>query len=289
MIRKRIARLVLISGLLGTCGCEAARQATEERQLFLPVVANRRQEPDPKRGLGTHHPEFCEDARVLGASWQYNWRVDLGDCAGIEDVPMVYCWSDVGRIEEGLAQIGGDFGWLLGFNEPDIRQQCNLSPVEAARWWPRVEALARGRRMVSPAVVHPEWLRTFRAEYARLYGRPPRMDALAVHCYVNTASGCQALAEEVIGYAREWGVGEVWVTEFSFFTQEGGLGKAEQEARSFMEWMEAEPMIGRYAWFPTRLDGSEYWRPNTFWLDQVLVDWSGSLTTWGELYFMVGR
>lgn len=270
--------LVLAIICLAACVDRETPQAMQ-RNIYIPIVAKGWQPPNPKRGLATHHPDYCGDSGLLRAAWQYNWRPDINDCAGTDDIPMLYCWQDVLAVEQGLAHLGGDSIWLMGPNEPDVKGQCNMSSWALAFWWPRVEALARGRKLVSPAVVNPAWLVSFRAEYVGMWGHAPTLDALAIHCYEPGTSECKGLATEAIELARAWG-SEVWVTEFSFF----GGADAEHDAQEFIAWMNEEPMITHYSWFPTRLNGLEYWHPDAGWLAQTLVTWDGELTHWGEMY-----
>lgn len=242
--------------------------------------------PSFKRGLATHHPEVSDDAVILGARWRYNWLYDIPVAAGIESVPMIYSPYVVTLLE--TEELGGNSRYLLGFNEPDRPDQANVTPMEAVVPWQQIEAMFPDRLLVSPAPSHesPEWLAEFRQEYIAQTGHPPRWQALAIHCYfVNDASGCQRVINQVMRYARDWDVpGGVWVTEFGPAISMPGfdITIAKVEAHSFIAWMEMMPEVIRYAWFPTRLDGSEYWYPD---LDDwaMLVDDSG-LTDWGRLY-----
>jgi len=74
----------------------------------------------------------------------------------------------------------------------------------------------------------------------------------------------------------------VWVTEFAPIVREGAPPSDTEEVRAFVRWLEENPDVDRYAWFPTRLDGSEYWNPNPD--DWALLVEGGQLTAWGELY-----
>merc|ERR1719270_892239 len=53
--------------------------------------------------------------------------------------------------------------WLLGFNEPNLASQSNMSPQECASLWPKLEAT--GRKLVSPAMAMSgtavNWMQTF--------------------------------------------------------------------------------------------------------------------------------
>ena len=257
-----------------------------EYQLFIPAVT--RQPTSLKRGLATHHPEVAADVGLLGVTWRYNWLADIPTAPGVESVPMVYSAKVLVQLLTGARRIGGDSSYLMGFNEPDRSAQANLTPAEAVAPWLLLERIYPDRLLVSPAPshLHPEWLAEFRTVFTKAVGRPPRFDVLAVHCYfANDASGCRAVIEQAAGYARDWNIeGGVWVTEFGPVCSAEGFDTtmAESEASEFVQWLEAHPQVTRYAWFPARLDGSEYWHPNLRdWA--VLVDGEG-LTRWGQVY-----
>lgn len=258
-------------------------------QLFIPIIE--RQPMSSKRGLATHHPEVMTDARLLDATWRYDWLPDTPTAPYVESVPMVYSPYVLMQLILGACELGGNSLYLMGFNEPDRPDQANVVPTDAVVYWLLLEMLYPNRLLVSPAPSHlyPEWLAEFRAEFIKLTGHPPRFDALAIHCYFSDdADSCKAVVEQVIKYAQDWDVpGGVWVTEFGPACSAAGFdaSKSASEARAFIQWMDENPYVTRYAWFPTRLDGSEYWRPNLRdWAP--LVDGDGR-THWGWVYIGV--
>lgn len=285
MTRVILAGLFLLLLLMPWPPEGAVHQA--EPECYLCYVPGVYWALNAKKGLGTHHPELCNAGQV-GASWAYNWHSQLPDCPGVEMVPMVYNAHHLEGLRLGQYRMMGNSEYILGFNEPDNHFQANLTPEEAAGLWHTLEAEYPDRRLVSPAVVfHTDWLVRFRAAYIARYGTPPRLDGLAVHCYRNVVDACRETVEAVIGYARAWGVSSVWVTEFMFW----GEG-AEAKAVAFIAWMNAEPMIARYAWFPGTLTGEERWleglgnNVRERYMDGQLVRYDGTLTRWGQLYRM---
>ena len=260
------------------------------RKSFLPIaLANYRlPAPSSKRGLGTHHPERCDDGEALAAAWRYDWQSDIGMCAGVESVPMVYSPRQVRR--PFVCPTGGDSPYLLGFNEPDIPSQANIAPAAAVETWLLIEQACPDRLLVSPAPsqLRPEWLAEFRAAFITQTGREPGWHALAIHCYFANAARCKAIVRQVVGYAEAWGVpGDVWVTEFAPVGDVSVDSQAMAEAAEFLRWLEDNPAVARYAWFPTRLEGNEFpGADSAVW--NVLVDEMGP-TQWGELYREGGR
>lgn len=105
------------------------------------------------------------------------------------------------------------------------------------------------------------WLARFRAAFYARYGFHPRFDALAFHCYRPTAAECIKIGKQFVTWAREWGVTEVWCTEFAFTAARSC--NPEYEARMFVAWLEGTPEVTRYSPFVHYLEpGCWYW-PNT--------------------------
>lgn len=224
-----------------------------------PLAIARESPPDVgpavKRGLSLAYPN-CEDASHLMASWTYNWSPTAYDCPGLDNVPMLYGGGDTGPAVHGSSH------YLLGCNEPDIFNQCNMTPEQMVAPWHRIEERFADRLLVAPAPSHldPEWIVRFRDAYLAMYQVPPRLDGLAVHCYLWDAQQCIALTQKYLVWAREWGVPEVWVTEFAFSACGGrSIDQTAVEARRFIAWMDAEPMVTRYAWFTNRIRPDEAW------------------------------
>ena len=259
----------------------APESPNAEHRLFLPAIV--RQPTSLKRGLATHHPEVQADVGLLGATWRYNWLADIPTAPGVESVPMIYSAGVMRLLANNTIALGGDSPYVLGFNEPDRPDQL-LSPQDAVDFWVVIEGMYPDRLLVSPAPSHldPGWLRDFRAAYIAKIGRPPRLDALAIHCYFrdDDTIRCRAIIEQFVQDAEEWGAEGVWVTEFAPIVRTGTTD--EKEARAFVQWLEENPGVTRYAWFPTRLDGSEYWNPDPD--DWALLVDEGGLTRWGHLY-----
>lgn len=241
------------------------------RRLYLPLWLG---EPAGKLGLAGGSPE---QARALGASWLYDWTLTPAGSAatlegpGIEAVPMIGHASMVG------ADLGGNSQWVLGFNEPDLIVQSNIAPEQGAVLWREIEQLYPGHKLVSPAVIDPLWLDHMRNVYIGRFGVAPRFDALAWHCYAWQAAGCIALGERFVALAELWGVPEVWCTEFVFV--EAHTADPEREARTFVAWLEAEPLVTRYSPFAGYAErGSWYWPDVREAADPSLFAGPGSLT-----------
>lgn len=278
-----LAVLALLALLLTTAIRTEQAQRTAERHAYVyyfPVVALSGQRgPVPpvrstsqKRGVGLTHGECADEF----GSWSYDWSANPPACAA-ETVPMAWCGVP--------GSVGGTSQWLMGMNEPDRPDQCNTDPATAAGWWKEIEERYPDRKLLAPAPsqLRPEWLVEFRDAFVAANGRPPRLDALALHCYLWTAAECETLVEQYEAWAREWDVPGVWVTEFAFSTG-GGMRSEDaawQETSKFIQWMDLDPMVTRYAFFAARIWGDEPWAPPAGWFDS-LMNRDGSISSWGR-------
>lgn len=220
--------------------------------------------PNTARGVTLKYRD-CADVGAVGATWAYDWSVAPPLCPGVESVPMISCKQEAEWLLFGQTALGGNSEWVMLFNEPDLI--LPISPVEGARLYRVLEPHLKGRRIVAPAPSESgiEWLPEFRAAYAVQWGHYPRLDALAVHCYSNTFESCRQVVAQFVLWAHQWGVPEVWVTEFAFVS-------SEQDAVRFMRWLRDEPRVTRFAWFTNRDEPS------------ALVAADGELTRWGRVY-----
>lgn len=179
-----------------------------------------------------HTTVLCNHLSQLHAAWWYDWGLAPGvECAGREFVPMV--WGAI----TATPKLAGDSPWLLGFNEPNLAGQSNLTPAEAAGMWPLLEAT--GRRLVSPAVYAganyggDTWLEDFLAACAGC-----RVDAIGLHWYGWTDCGpaaVTALESYLAQRAAEFPGVPLWLTEWGCQADEAGFADA------------AIPIADRYA------------------------------------------
>ncbi len=247
--------------------------------VFVPLVQANTPKIVAKKGIGLTYGD-CPSATAVVAVWQYGWSPTPAACAGIENIPMIWGASDVN------ATLGGNSQWIMGFNEPDSTSQSNISPSNAATLWRQIEQMYPTRKLAAPAPSggNTTWLPAFRQAYISDYGTAPRLDALTVHCYAWYASQCTSFTQQYETWATSWGVPEVWVTEFSFSpTSPNTLSQSLQEAQTYINWMEADSMITRFAWFASKIQGTESWMSPYF--DTPLIDWTtGQLTAFGTMY-----
>lgn len=87
----------------------------------------------------------------LNISWYYNWAATAFNSKvdeGVAHVPMV--WGAAQSNLQEIKNITNDSNYILGYNEPDIGSQANISAGKALAAWRYIEAT--GKRTVSPAL-----------------------------------------------------------------------------------------------------------------------------------------
>ena len=220
-----------------------------------------------KRGVSENHLYLKEEIDVLmpGVSWTYNWAntpansvADYMSAETMEFVPM--CWNnryDADAIRE-YCKAHPETKYLLGFNEPNFVRQANMSPEQAAEYWPDVKALADelGLELVGPAVnyspdsgTHPDYeMYTWYRKFVDLVGLDA-FDYIALHCYSGGTSG---MKEMIDNFYESYGK-KIWLTEFSMggdggiknITPEGQISSMVQQ----LEFLEKDDRVFRYSWF----------------------------------------
>ena len=209
-----------------------------------------------------------QDAEMLGAQWTYQYYPSVSDYGAIDNVPMVRDAVQWSQIKAKKIAVSPN-PYLLTINEPDqCPEQACLNPEEGARLWVEIELMFPDRKLVTPAPSHLrlEWLVRFYASFYAQYNRLPRVDVIAAHCYLWSAQECINYLEQVKQITRAYGVSEIWVTEFGFSPCETrSLNDTAREITAFVNWMKADSMITRYAWFTTRVPANASWVGVQYW------------------------
>jgi hypothetical protein len=208
--------------------------------------------------------------------WYYNWNISTNSSPEVEYVPIrqnAY-WPDLNQDwkARGAAQ-------LLGYNEPDHKDQSNLTVDEAIAHWP--DLLATGLRVGSPAVSDGglKWLYEFmdKADAAHL-----RVDFVAVHYYraYSNPPDPKGAANQFYNYLKEIHdrtQRPIWITEFNNGANWTKAPKPtyEQEKATIaaiIEMLDKTPFVERYAIYN--------------WVEDVrnVQRKDGSLTPAGEAY-----
>lgn len=239
-----------------------------------------------KKGLAINAKNCGEHAGAvarLRPTWNYNWGQDRSAAlpADCDFVPMIWGASaNELKIAEKIrrAAAGGERE-LLGFNEPDGKDQSNITVERALEVWPAL--MRSGLRLGSPACVHPdkEWMRGFMKGAERL---KLRVDFVCMHSY--GGADPDKLVAQVRETAKAYGR-PVWLTEFAvadWSAKDPGQNRhSPAQVAEFMRKvfprLEELSVLERHAWFFARPESGPL-GPSS------LVGADGKLTALGEVY-----
>jgi RNA polymerase sigma factor (sigma-70 family) len=203
-------------------------------------------------------PGARKSLRLSGASWFYTWAASpngVSSPSGVKFVPMIWGSGSVTGANINEAEQHGHV--LLGFNEPDMASQSNMTVPDALRLWPQL--MATGMQLGSPAVAtnaagSGSWLDRFmRGARNRHY----RVNFITLHWYGgNFATG--AAVSELKSYIQAvWARYHkpIWLTEFAlinFGTNPASYPTPKQQAAfvtASTAMLQGLPYVHRYAWF----------------------------------------
>jgi len=276
--------------LLGACSAPSSPATLQPHTPGTAATVSTQATRSAKRGVA-YDLASTADATALspGVGWWYNWSPTPNPGAtgtGMEFVPMLWNGTfDTATAETQIRALGTPKN-LLVLNEPNLTDQANLTPAQAAALWPRYEQVARdtGVNLVGPAMTWGTmpnyqdpvaWLDAFYAAYRNANGgRDPRIDALAFHWY---DYGLAAQLDRLKKYGKP-----LWVTEFANWHAQQDGAQIDTPARQLAQQndmvatLEGRSDVLRYAWFTGR------W-PNDTHATSLLAG-SGQLTPLGQNY-----
>jgi len=220
---------------------------------------------------------------VAGAIWQklevgwfYDWNIGTQSSPDLEYVPIKQKRYWPGLDQDWKARGSSQ---LLGYNEPDRKDQAAMSVDDAINGWP--ELLGTGLRVGAPAVSDGGlgWLYEFmdKADKAGL-----RVDYVPVHYYRATADPGDAKGAADQFYRFLKGIHDrvkrpLWVTEWNNganWTTAPDPNEKQQKAAiaAMIKMLDETPFVERYAIYN--------------WVEpcRELVRKDGSLTPAGEVY-----
>ncbi len=242
--------------------------------IFSAVSPLRADLLDPKRGLGDTGASYG-DLQAENASWYYTWGTGAGSPGtyNANFYPMFWSAPSQTTINAGLAY---NPNYILGFNEPDVSSQSNMSVAQALSSWSGISSstiaynTAHGTnvQLVSPAVSDTStgeaWLQSFMSQ-ATTAGY--KVDAVAFHWYDDdTTNGAQAAADfesKVLWYHNTFNK-PVFITEFADHDWGGTYSQASMIAANaqmlsiVIPWMDSQSFVLGYSYYNWFSDSSTF-------------------------------
>ncbi|GAA1279160.1 hypothetical protein Psi02_68380 [Planotetraspora silvatica] len=211
-----------------------------------------------KKGVGVWGmPGVSAALKKSGASWYYTWSTThdgIATPASATFVPMI--WGTDSVTSQNLAKAKAAGPYLLGFNEPDMGAQSNMTPEKALSLWPKL--MSAGKVLGSPAVAYGGdraggWLDKFMSG-AKAKGY--RVDFITLHWYggdFNTANATNQLKSYIQAVYKRYHK-PIWLTEFALIDFSNGTRfptDSQQAAfvTSSTKMLAGLPYVQRYAWF----------------------------------------
>jgi Glycosyl hydrolase catalytic core len=232
--------------------------ATSAVKIVAPPPAAK----SAKKGVSTWRFDGVGKALTdVGAGWFYNWATtDEGiQAPGVEYVPMI--WGAKTVTPQNLQAVKGQGTTLLGFNEPDLAEQSNMTVEQALDLWPQLQAT--GMRLGSPAVAHSGdkaggWLDRFMTG-ARQRGL--KVDFITLHWYGSDFGPAAVghLRNYLQAVHNRYGL-PIWLTEYSLMDFSGGGVRYPSEAEladfagKSSAMLDGLSYVERYAWFALPAD-----------------------------------
>lgn len=257
------------AGLAAAClaGCDSATDSSAPTHQGHPTSTRKRRPapPGPSPGIGTWKGLKGASALLAdsGARWYYTWAPDhqgIDTPSGCEFVPMI--WGEKDLTDDALRRAKASGTTLLGFNEPDVQSQANMSVEAALDAWPRLQQT--GLRLGAPGVsldadVEGQWLDRF---MNGVRSRGYRVDFIPVHWYIwpplwddySTKKAVASLRGYLDSTHNRYRL-PLWLDEFSLIRW-GTSGGKTKDLRAQAEFLTAAatmmvslPYVERWAWF----------------------------------------
>ena len=251
-----------------------------------------------KRGIAYNLTNAADlDTLKSGVSWWYNWYLSTNAPADyyskyqMEFIPMLWggnTSSTVMTLVENFILNHPEVKYLLVMNEPNLTDQANRTPGQAAADWLKYEKVisdlaAKNRTvyLVGPAMNWGTmtgysdpvvWLDDFYTAYeSQNDGKGPKIDYLAFHWY---DYGLAAQLDRLKKYGKK-----IWITEMANWnSQIDSYSKQAEQMTEMVKICEDRDDVFRYAWFIGRGNGTD--TKHTYLFDSD----PGQLNYLGQLY-----
>lgn len=195
-----------------------------------------------------------------GCVWAYNWGVSANAAIGalFGDLEMDFCpmgWSGL-NADAVRAYVAAhpNTKYLLGMNEPNLTDQANMTPAQAAERWQDYVDLSKelNLKLISPALNYGTltgyndpivWL----DEFFTLVN-PDDIHGIAIHAYMNSGGGMKSFIDRFRKYGKP-----IWFTELACnFNPRPSVQQQIALMNDICNYMESDLLVERYAWFMLR-------------------------------------
>lgn len=230
---------------------------------------------------------------TMNIGWYYSWsptspflytnkKYDYS-----EFVPMI--WGVENEDNHLKTVKEGDFMYLLGYNEPDLADQCNIPYLTAVENWPKFEGKSRylGSPVpaLSPTWKDCVWLKNFMGGVDT-----NTVDFIALHCYYSQYGGKEAaktFLDDVVDGNYKLFNKPIWITEFAIsgwgYSNVEKRKEVEEFMRACIDGLNERDYVERFAWFSFNTD-NENDGASAMWTEST-----GELTALGETYVNYGN
>lgn len=261
---------------------------------YFPLVSNGDLSPRPQRTLFGYGLDWKDSAypdewnRKLNAVWVHQWLIRPGvtELYGLEFVQHLYCngKGSFDRLQQHVDM--GYAGYILFLNEPDMHDQCNITPAAG------VDALVKARDIcpsclfIGAQVSHIDaaggfqWLRAFYEEANRRGVRLPEYAGLHTYLPNPPYSGTYILdtfyqLAEDVNYTPQG----IWFTEIG--------GDSVTAVAGMAQACTGDPLVQRCAYFSPVCDPDFSW----WWFNQhyCLMGLDGTLNEKGVVWSNLTR
>ncbi|KAG0705356.1 hypothetical protein DFH29DRAFT_293931 [Suillus ampliporus] len=212
-------------------------------------------------------------AKNTQVSWVYDWgstAPSYMENTGMDYIPMQWGADNVENFAAAVLAQGAKT--ILGFNEPDLCSQSNITPVAAASLWMQyIQPLkANGIRLGGPAVSNgpsgTPWLSQFLGNCTEC-----TFDFLPLHWY---GEGFDNFQNYIWSFHDKFSSCPLWITEFA--STSSNVSEVEDFCTRATAYLDRLDWIEGFAWFAFyRQESSSYYN---------LLDVSGQPNALGNIY-----
>lgn len=263
--------------------------------LSLLFFQNYAQIKSYKRGVSYGYHSAIDMLKFSeNISWWYNWAAEPDNAIkttyqnyNVDFTPMAWSGAGISNVNNWVNS-DPKVKYILGFNEPNFKDQANMTPSQAADAWASFQTIAEKHNLktVGPAV---NYCGDCVSEGGTTYNNPfkylddfftacinCKVDYIALHWY---GSG-----NSIVGYvddARKYNK-PIWVTEFASWDNSNPVQNVADQKKYLagtVNFLERDPDVYRYSWFIGRRQSGQTSYP---YIDLYGSD--GQLTPLGQLY-----